>query len=74
MVSQFTIKTANSKKAIYFLSLMSYSINKLKFHIFCVILFIVEKKTFLPENGLKMSLGLLEYFDLLLSVYNSDIV
>ena len=33
MVAQFTTKTANSKKAIYFLSLLYYSINKLKFHV-----------------------------------------
>ena len=30
MVAQFTAKTTNSEKTIYFLSLMSYSINKLK--------------------------------------------
>ena len=32
MVAQFTTKTTNSKKAIYFLQFMSYSINKLMFH------------------------------------------
>ena len=32
VVAQFTAKTANSEKAIYFLSLMSCSINKLKSH------------------------------------------
>ena len=30
VVAQFTAKTTNSEKAIYFLSLMSYLINKLK--------------------------------------------
>ena len=30
MVAQFTTETTNSEKAIYFLSLMPYSINKLK--------------------------------------------
>ena len=30
MIAQFTAKTRNSEKTIYFLSLMSYSINKLK--------------------------------------------
>ena len=32
MVAQFTAKTTNSEKAIHFLTLMSCSINKLKFH------------------------------------------
>ena len=32
MVSQFTAKMTNSEKVIYFSSLMSCSINKLKFH------------------------------------------
>ena len=30
VIAQFTAKTTNSEKTIYFLSLMSYSINKLK--------------------------------------------
>ena len=30
MVAQFTVKTTNSERAVYFLSLMSCSINKLK--------------------------------------------
>ena len=34
VVAQFTAKTTNSEKAIYFLSFMSYSINKLKSHMF----------------------------------------
>ena len=33
VVAQFTAKTTNSEKAIYFLSLISCSINKLKSHI-----------------------------------------
>ena len=33
VVAQFTAKTTNSEKAIYFLSLMTCSINKLKSHI-----------------------------------------
>ena len=34
IIAQFTAKTTNSKKAIYFLSLMSCLINKLKSHMF----------------------------------------
>ena len=34
VITQFTAKTINSEKAIYFLSLMSCSIKKLKFHTF----------------------------------------
>ena len=34
VVAQFTAKMTNSEKAIYFLSFMSYSINKLKSHMF----------------------------------------
>ena len=30
VVAQFTVKTTNSERAVYFLSLMSCSINKLK--------------------------------------------
>ena len=34
VIAQFTAKTTNSEKAIYFLSLMSCSINKLKSQMF----------------------------------------
>ena len=34
VIAQFTVKTTNSVKAIYFLSLMSCSINKLKYQMF----------------------------------------
>ena len=33
VVAQFTTKTTNAKEAIYFLSVMSYSTNKLKVYI-----------------------------------------
>ena len=33
VIAQFTAKTTNSEKAIYFLSIMSFSINKLKSHL-----------------------------------------
>ena len=36
-VTQFTAKTTNSEKDIYFLSLISCSINKLKSHILWII-------------------------------------
>ena len=59
-VTQFTAKTTNSEKVIYFLSLISCSINKLKSHILfiCksfnenfVFQFNVEKKYLAPVNG-----------------------
>ena len=34
VITQFTTKTTNSEKAIYFLPLISCSINKVKFHMF----------------------------------------
>ena len=55
MVAQFAANTTNSEEAIYFLSLISCSINKLKSHILftCrnfVFQFFLEKN-FAPENG-----------------------
>ena len=48
MVAQLTAKTTNSEKTIYFLSLMSCSINKLK----SVFRFLREKKNFFaPGSG-----------------------
>ena len=49
VIAQFTAKTTNSEKAIYFLSIMCCSINKLKSHLLftCknfVLWFFVEKK------------------------------
>ena len=46
VAAQFTIKTTNSKKSVYFLSLSSYSINKLKFQMLKILRFpfYVEKK------------------------------
>ena len=54
MVTQSTAKTTNSEKAIYFVSLMSCSINKLKSHMLftcinSVFRFHVIKKNFLRE-------------------------
>ena len=56
MVAKFTAKTTNSEIAIYFLSLMFYSINKLKFHMlftFTNVMFPIlrRKKVFAPGNG-----------------------
>ena len=57
MIAQFTAKTTNSERAIYFLSLMSCSINKLKSQMFftCKNLMFSElkwkKKYFAPGNG-----------------------
>ena len=45
LTAEFTAKTRNSEKAIYFLPLMSYSINKLKSQMFIY----VEKKVLLRE-------------------------
>ena len=45
LTAEFTVKTRNSEKAIYFLPLMSYSINKLKSQMFIY----VEKKVLLRE-------------------------
>ena len=45
LTAEFTAKTTNSEKAIYFLPLMSYSINKLKSQMFIY----VEKKVLLRE-------------------------
>ena len=58
VVAQYTGKSTNSEKVIYFLSLMSCSINKLKSHIiftcflhvfFTVFRFYMEKKNLLQE-------------------------
>ena len=56
MIAQFTAKTANSEKAIYFLSLMFCSINKLKSPMFFTcknFMFPIlrGKKNFAPGNG-----------------------
>ena len=53
-VAEFTAKTINSDIAFYFLSLMSYSINKLKFHMLFtfknfVFWFYVDKTFLLQE-------------------------
>ena len=45
MVAQFAVKTTNSENTIYFLSLMSCSINNLYFPI------VRGKKNFPPGNG-----------------------
>ena len=56
-IAQFTAKTTNSEKAIYFLSLMSCSINKLKSQMFFTckkFMFsnlTLKKKYFAPGNG-----------------------
>lgn len=41
---QFTTETTDSKKAIYLLSLMSYSVHKPRPRKLCVVLFYVQKK------------------------------
>ena len=56
MTAQFTAKTTNSEKAIYFLPLMSCSINKLKPQMFLerknfMFSYFAWKKTFAPGNG-----------------------
>ena len=56
VIAEFNAKTTNSEKAIYFLSLMSCSMDKLKSHMFfaCKIFFFLilrGKKHFDPENG-----------------------
>ena len=60
VVAQFTVKTINSEKALYFLSLMYFSINKVKTHMWftcknftkmlCVPIKL-GKKIFAPGNG-----------------------
>ena len=50
VVAQFTTTTTNSKKAVYFLSIISYSVNKLKVYM----LFTsktLEFSNFVRENG-----------------------
>ena len=55
VIAQFTAKTTNSEKAIYFLSIMSFSINKLKSHLLftyknlCFII-LCGKKVLLQKN------------------------
>ena len=55
MVAQFTAKTANSERAIYSLSLMSCSINKLKPHMLFTyknfVFFDFTWKNFVPGIG-----------------------
>ena len=56
VVAQYTGKSTNSEKAIYFLSLMSCSINKLKSHMFFAFkkfMFsdFMWKKIFAARNG-----------------------
>ena len=56
MTAQFTAKTTNSEKAIYFLPLMSCSTNKVKSHMSLTcenVIFsdFTRKKNFAPENG-----------------------
>ena len=57
VVVQFTTKTTNSKTVVYCLSLMPYSINKLKSYMlftsknFVFSEFMYKKKSFAPENG-----------------------
>ena len=56
VVVQFTVKTTNSERAIYFLSLISCSMNKINSHmlLICknfVLLILHEKKFFAPGNG-----------------------
>ena len=51
VIAQFTTKTTNSEKAIYFVSLMSFAINKLKSHIIFTRKNFTWKKTFAPGNG-----------------------
>ena len=75
-----TVKTTNSEKTIYFASLMSCSINKLKSHmlftcknftkIFNVIRFNVEKKLLLLETVGGAGAPLLPPFSTALSVIN----
>ena len=55
VIVQFTTKTTHSKKAIYLLSLMSYSISKLKVYMLFTSKTLVfsnftHKKSFVPEN------------------------
>ena len=54
-ITQFTAKATNSKKAIYFLSIMSFSINKLKSHLLFTcknlcFMILCGKKSFAPGN------------------------
>ena len=49
MVAQFAAETTNSEKALYFLSLMSCLIKKLKYHM--LFRFYVDKDFFAPGNG-----------------------
>ena len=69
MIAQFTAKMTNSEKDIYFLSLMSCSINKLKSHMFFTcknVMFLIlgEKKRFASgkAGGLAIYLVRAQYF------------
>ena len=64
VVAQLTAKTAISEKAVYFLSFMSYSINKLKSHmLFLSRKFMLYdftwKNVFAPENRGRRGKGVL---------------
>ena len=50
VVAQFTTTTTNSKKAVYFLSIISYSVNKLKVYMLFTSKNLVFSN-FVPENG-----------------------
>ena len=50
VVAQFTTTTTNSKKAVYFLSIISYSVNKLKVYMLFTSKILVFSN-FVPENG-----------------------
>ena len=69
MIAQFAARTTNSEKAMYFLSLMSYSINKLKSHMFFTcknVMFLIlgDKKRFAPgkAGGLAIHLVHAQHF------------
>ena len=69
MITQFAARTTNSEKAVYFLSLMSYSVNKLKSHMFftcknAMFLILGEKKCFASgkAGGLAIYLVHAQYF------------
>ena len=50
VVAQFTTTTTNSKKAVYFLSIISYSVNKLKVYMLFTSKNLVFSN-FVQENG-----------------------
>ena len=51
VVAQFTAKTTNSEKAIYFLTLMSCSINKKSLTCYSHVKLLHGKKIFTSGNG-----------------------